>query len=46
MPGFGFGPRGVWWGLTLGLVVVAIFLVLRARARLSGEVRRLVIDHA
>ena len=41
----GFGPRGLWWGLTLGLVVVAIFLVLRARTRLAGEVRRLVIDH-
>ncbi len=41
----GFGPQGLWWGLTLGLVVVALFLVLRARARLGGEVRRLVIDH-
>lgn len=41
----GYGPQGLWWGLTLGLVVVALFLVLRARARLAGEVRRLVIDH-
>jgi MATE family multidrug resistance protein len=40
----GFGPPGVWWGLTMGLVVVAVFLVLRARARLAGDVRRIVID--
>jgi MATE family multidrug resistance protein len=40
----GFGPEGVWWGLTIGLVVVAVFLVLRVRMRLAGEVRRLVID--
>jgi MATE family multidrug resistance protein len=41
----GLGPQGLWWGLTLGLIVVAVFLVLRARARLASEVRRLVIDH-
>jgi MATE family multidrug resistance protein len=40
----GLGPEGVWWGLTSGLVVVAVFLVLRVRARLAGQVRRLVID--
>jgi MATE family multidrug resistance protein len=40
----GLGPEGVWWGLTSGLVVVAVFLVLRVRARLAGQVRRVVID--
>lgn len=40
----GLGPAGLWWGLTLGLVVVAIILALRVRARLSREVERLVID--
>jgi MATE family multidrug resistance protein len=38
------GPRGLWWGLTAGLVLVAMILLARARRRLSGEVRRLVIE--
>jgi MATE family, multidrug efflux pump len=38
------GPAGVWWGLTLGLVVVAVVLVLRVRRRLARDVQRLVID--
>ena len=38
------GPRGVWWGLTTGLIIVATILVLRVRARLSGQVTRVVID--
>jgi len=40
----GYGPAGVWWGLTIGLIVVALFLIVRVRTRLAGEVRRLVID--
>jgi len=40
-----YGPPGLWWGLTLGLIVVAVFLVFRARTRLAGDIRRLVIDH-
>ena len=45
--GFGFsgGPRGLWWGLTVGLVVVAAVLLVRVRRRLSGLVGRVVIDH-
>lgn len=39
-----WGPRGLWWGLVLGLVVVALVLLVRVRSRLSGELRRLVID--
>ena len=42
--GLGFftaaGPLGLWWGLVAGLAVVAIFLVLRIRRRLRGELRR------
>ena len=36
----GLGPSGVWWGLTFGLVFVAIFLAFRVRWRLwrSGAV--------
>jgi MATE family multidrug resistance protein len=44
--GFGLhgGPRGLWWGLTAGLVFVALVLIWRVRRRLSGQVTRLVID--
>ncbi|HSG50093.1 MAG TPA: MATE family efflux transporter [Longimicrobiales bacterium] len=36
----GMGPRGLWWGLALGLAVVAVLLVLRIRRRLAGELER------
>src|SRR5512134_4006731 len=39
------GPRGLWWGLTAGLVLVALVLLWRARRRLSGRMSRVVIDH-
>jgi len=39
------GPRGLWWGLTAGLVLVALVLLWRARRRLAGGVARVVIDH-
>ena len=39
------GPRGLWWGLTAGLVLVALVLLWRARRRLAGDVTRVVIDH-
>jgi MATE family multidrug resistance protein len=39
------GPRGLWWGLTAGLVLVALILLARARHRLRGRVARVVIDH-
>jgi len=44
--GFGLhgGPRGLWWGLTVGLMLVALILVWRVRRRLSGAITRLVID--
>lgn len=38
------GPRGLWWGLTAGLILVALVLVWRVRWRLAGHVARVVID--
>jgi MATE family multidrug resistance protein len=42
----GWGPAGLWWGLTLGLIVVSAMLALRVRVKLGGEVKRVVIDRA
>ena len=39
--GLRLGAVGLWWGLVLGLAVVAAALVVRTRTRLHGEVRRL-----
>jgi MATE family multidrug resistance protein len=41
----GLGPRGLWWGLVLGLALVAVMLLLRARNRLDGPMHRVRIDH-
>ena len=38
------GPRGLWWGLVLGLAIVAVALLLRVRSRLRGQLERVVID--
>jgi len=38
------GPRGLWWGLTVGLVMVAVVLLWRVRNRLAGRVARIAID--
>jgi MATE family multidrug resistance protein len=40
----GLGPRGLWWGLVLGLALVAALLLWRAFDRLTRDVRRVVID--
>src|SRR5689334_18625521 len=44
--GFGlrFGAVGLWWGLVVGLVMVATFLLLRVRQRERRDIVRLVID--
>jgi MATE family multidrug resistance protein len=42
----GMGPPGVWWGLALGLGVVAWLLLLRMRTRFGRELRRVLIDDA
>jgi hypothetical protein len=38
------GATGLWWGLVVGLAVVAIFLLVRLRLRLSRPLRRVVMD--
>jgi MATE family multidrug resistance protein len=38
------GPTGLWWGLVLGLGVVAAMLLLRLRVRLARRQARVVID--
>jgi MATE family, multidrug efflux pump len=38
------GPAGLWWGLVVGLAVVAIILVVRVRKRLCGTLERLVVE--
>ncbi len=40
----GLGPPGVWWGLAIGLAVVAVLLGRRVRVRLGRDLRRLVFD--
>jgi MATE family multidrug resistance protein len=38
------GPAGLWWGLVLGLGVVAIFLLVRVRIGLARQQTRVMID--
>lgn len=38
------GPRGVWWGLTIGLVLVSVMLAWRVRNRFGREIVRLHIE--
>jgi MATE family multidrug resistance protein len=40
----GQGPAGLWWGLVLGLAVVAVALLFRVRSRLARPQSRVVID--
>ncbi len=41
---WGRGPVALWWGLVLGLAVVATVLLIRVRLALAREQRRVVID--
>jgi MATE family, multidrug efflux pump len=43
---WGFGAPGLWWGLVLGLVVVAAFLLARVRWKLRQPLTRVRIDHS
>jgi MATE family multidrug resistance protein len=38
------GPAGLWWGLVLGLGVVATFLLVRVRSGLARQQTRVLID--
>jgi MATE family multidrug resistance protein len=40
----GFGPRGLWWGLVVGLFAVAVFLLSRVAWKFRGSIARVVID--
>jgi multidrug resistance protein, MATE family len=42
--GLGYGAVGLWWGLVVGLIVVAAFLVARVRQREKHGLARLIID--
>jgi len=38
--GYGLGPRGLWWGATLGLAIVALLQVARIVFRFRGDIAR------
>jgi MATE family multidrug resistance protein len=40
----GWGAAGLWWGLTAGLAAAAVLQLARVRAKLGGDVTRVVID--
>jgi MATE family multidrug resistance protein len=40
---FEVGAVGLWWGLVVGLGVVAVILLLRVRTRMAGELQRLEV---
>ena len=44
--GFGLdlGAAGLWWGLVVGLIIVATFLIARIRLREKHGLERLIID--
>ena len=42
--GAGMGPRGLWWGLAIGLFTVALGLMWVLRVRASQDRERLQVD--
>ena len=40
----GYGPRGLWWGLVVGLALVGAVLVWRVRLRLAGTLARIRVE--
>jgi MATE family multidrug resistance protein len=44
--GFGldYGAVGLWWGLVVGLIIVAVFLIVRVRQREQHGLERIMID--
>ncbi len=42
----GYGAPGLWWGLVLGLVIVAGFLLTRVRWKLRQPLRRVQVEHS
>ena len=39
-----WGPRGLWWGLAVGLAAVAVLLLDRVRRILRRDIRRVAMD--
>ncbi|MBI5600463.1 MAG: MATE family efflux transporter [Gemmatimonadetes bacterium] len=39
------GGAGIWWGLTLGLIVAAVLQAGRVRRRLRRDIARTVVEH-
>jgi len=44
--GLGAGPAGLWWGLVVGLGVVAVVLLARVRVKLGRPLARFSLDEA
>ena len=42
--GLGMGAAGLWWGLVVGLAIVALTLLVRVRLRVLRDLVRVVID--
>ena len=42
--GLDVGPRGIWWGLAVGLASVSVLLSVRVRARMGRELRRVIVE--
>lgn len=42
--GLDYGAVGLWWGLVVGLVIVAVLLIARVRQRERHGLQRLIID--
>jgi multidrug resistance protein, MATE family len=40
----GLGAVGLWWGLVVGLIMVAVFLIVRVRQRERHDLARVAID--
>lgn len=38
----GYGPAGIWWGLTLGIAAVAAFLLMRIASRFRRHIARAI----
>ena len=40
----GLGPAGLWWGITAGITMVAVLLVMRIAMRFRGEISRVAAE--
>jgi MATE family multidrug resistance protein len=40
----GYGAVGLWWGLVIGLVVVAVILVWRVRVAVHRPIARVLVE--